>query len=307
MEILLELQRIINESKVPAITLQQAKDKDLFGPVYHGTDESGRDNIAKHGFKVIMNREDARHGYPDQAYYGGLPPPIHHLGYGVYFTTVKSIGKKFNQDSVKGLEQYYLDVPRLEVINFAAPRTMMKWWQENGYDFDPSVKDRTAERIRATKNMTDQLSSKYDAILFKGKTIHKVLDGNQICVFNPSGKVFRVDNSNVQDVEMGAKVKFSMSLEEAKKLILKNVNTIRKNINPDAMLSMDDIKVEEDDKNFWIVSNILYVPKDPKNWGTIVNTRDNPHGLYKKSFDIKWKKGGTQYGYLEPMLELYNR
>jgi len=304
MKILLELQQIINESKVPSITLQQAKDNNLFGPVYHGTDESGRDKIAKDGFRVIMNRKDARHGYPDQPYYGRLPPPIHHLGYGVYFTTVKAIGKKFNDNSTKGLEQYYLDIPNLEVINFAAPRTMMKWWQENGYDFDPSVKDREAERIRATKKMTDNLASKYDAVLFKGKTIHKVLDGNQICVFDPSNKIYRIDNSSIQDIEVGAKVRFSMDLDEAKKLILKNINTIRQKVNPSGMLSMDDITVREE-KDFWNISNILHVPKDPKNWGTIIDSRSSPKGLYNISFDIKWKKGGTKFGYLKPMLELH--
>lgn len=204
---------ILRES-VPGISKQEAIDRKLFGPVYHGTTEGAREEIAQNGFRIAYGEWDRSNGYRVSNYAMGLPAPIHHLGFGVYFTTVRAIAKKFNGQTTKGLREYYLDVPRLEVINFASPDTMMKWWIANGYDFRwdgepdfrrPGVE---AERTRATHELTDSLKSRFDAVWFKGKTMYKALDGDQICVYDPA-RIFVVDQAMSKPMDVGSRVKFN--------------------------------------------------------------------------------------------------
>lgn len=193
----------INES-LNVTTEQEASDRGLFGPVYHGSSPENLANIRKDGFRVIRSGGDKSHGYPDEEYGStGYPPPVDHLGFGVYFTTVKSIGKKFNNNSVRGLVKFYLDVPRLEDINFGVPKTMMKWWIANGYNIDEGI-----GQIKATENLTTQLSSRYDAVWFKGKGMYTLLDGDQVCVYDPT-KIYVVDNSSVSGFDLGATVMHS--------------------------------------------------------------------------------------------------
>jgi hypothetical protein len=54
-------------------------------------------------------------------------------------------------------------------------------------------------RVKATIKMTENLKQKYDAVWFKGKGIRRLLDGDQICVYNPD-KIYLFDQSlNPQD------------------------------------------------------------------------------------------------------------
>lgn len=198
---------------VNKISPQEAINRGYFGPVYHGTNEYNREKIEKDGFKVFIGNprsENVTHGYELSNYWDGKPAPIHHLGFGVYLTTVKAIGKKFNNNSLKGLKSYYIDAPRIETINFGSPRNMMKWWVENGYDMpqvsnfaDPKV---VSQRLKATKNMTNHLKSNYDAVWFKGKGITTLLDGDQIVVFDPK-RIYEVDQKLATGLEIGGKVK----------------------------------------------------------------------------------------------------
>lgn len=184
------------------ISLQEAKDRKLFGPVYHGTTDDGRQRIREDGFRP-GGAEDSRHGYPNQPYAPGLPPaPQHHLGYGVYLTTSRTIAKQYNGGTERGLVSYYLDVPRLETINFSAAGTMMKWWQRNGYDGDLARTDRVA----ATEKLTQSLSSRFDAVWFKGKGLTRLLDGDQICCYDPS-RIYEIDPKLSSGCDAGAKVR----------------------------------------------------------------------------------------------------
>lgn len=189
---------LLNE--VTRIGFNVVQDKKLFGPVYHGTTPESIVGILQTGFRVTIGapREgDTRHGYPLKEYGDtGYPPPIHHLGYGVYFTTNKNIAKDYN---VQGkLYEFYLDAPRLEVINFGVPRTMMKWWRDNGYDMPPlkDVDPNQAEqlRIQATINLTNNLRSKYDAVHFKGKGLYHLLDRDQVCVYDQN-RIYLFDSA----------------------------------------------------------------------------------------------------------------
>ena len=194
----------------------EARKRGYFGPVYHGTSPENRDKIQSEGFRVFVGIErsdDVRHGYPASSYALDRPAPVHHLGFGIYFTTAKAIAKKFNNDSLRGLKTYYLDIPRLETINFGSPNTMMKWWMENGYDI-PIVYGKEAKtnqsvdklRLRYTKKLTKELKQKYDAVWYKGKGLYKLLDGDQVCVFDPK-RIYEIDSSLSTGWEIGSKVK----------------------------------------------------------------------------------------------------
>lgn len=201
--------------KQKKISLQEAIDRKMFGPVYHGTTPEGRKGIEEEGFYFeyggMSKTGGTRHGYGQTNYHDGIPAPVHHLGYGVYLTTVKSIAKRFNNNSEKGLKTYYIDTDKILTINFAAHRTMMKWWQENGYDMPPVFPSNyTPEEIEylrseSTVRLTQNLSAKYDAVWFKGKTLYKALDGDQIVVFDPS-IIYEIDSSLSKGLEIGAKV-----------------------------------------------------------------------------------------------------
>lgn len=211
---------ILTEEKVPKISLQQALDSKLFGPVYHGTSAEARDKIAMDGFKIPIGRERSgavANGFETSNYSGGIPAPIHMLGFGVYFTTVKNIAKQFSGGTLRGLKVYYLDAPRMETINFGSPGNMMKWWMKNGYDYkvsplttfgNPTSNLRIIgdERLRATINMTKELSSKLDAVWYEGKGFYKLLDGDQVCVFDTS-KIYEIDMSLAKGFDVGAKVR----------------------------------------------------------------------------------------------------
>lgn len=200
---------------IPTVSLQQVHEKKLFGPVYHGTTPEKMKHILEKGFTFYTTTKDmnaeVRNGYPWLAYYQGIPPPIHHLGFGVYFTTSKAIAQRFNLGSGAGLYEFYLDIPNMETINFGANKTMMQWWIANGYDKDLALNSSAlaeGNRVKATQLLTQNLSSKYDAVWFKGKGIKRLLDGDQICVYDTS-RIYVLDKrkSNINKGEIGSKVR----------------------------------------------------------------------------------------------------
>lgn len=190
------------------ISPQEAVDRGMFGPVYHGTSQDKHELIDKEGFKVFVGHERdgaVTHGYLDNQYAMGYKPPIHHLGYGVYFTTSKTIAKEYNKGTTKGLTPYYLDVNNIETINFGSPNKMMQWWIDNGFDAE-LAKTGAQGRVDATIKLTNNLKSKYDAVWFKGAGgFKRLLDGDQIVVYDPN-KIYRIDNTLVKDMEIGSKV-----------------------------------------------------------------------------------------------------
>lgn len=210
---------ILTEELKP-ISPQEARDKHFFGPVYHGATSDKLEKINVQGFKIPVGHErsgDVSHGYEMGGYgYGSIPAPIHHLGFGVYFTTVKTIAKQFSEGNPK-IGPYFLDIPRVETINFGSPNTMMKWWIENGYDYKRTPETTFGsgktdlylireERMRATLHLTETLKSKYDAVWFKGKGMRgRLLDGDQVVVFDPN-RIYKVDKSLVKPGEIGSKV-----------------------------------------------------------------------------------------------------
>jgi hypothetical protein len=208
------LKGLLFESKLKLIdeelkttSLQKAIDSKFFGPVYHGTTQERLKSIQDKGFEIYIGSDregNIRNGYPNQGYsQSSTPPPIHHLGYGIYFTTKKSIAKNFNDNSMKGIKPYYLDVSRLETVNFASPKKMMDWWISNGYDPELAKVD----RVKATINLTNTLKNKFDAIWFKGTggLNYKVLDGDQIVVFDTS-RIYSIDDKLNIGKNIGATV-----------------------------------------------------------------------------------------------------
>jgi len=216
------LESLIRED-MKRISWQQAQDNKFFGPVYHGTSQENREKIDREGFKVFVGHErsgEISHGYEADDYSGGIPAPIHHLGYGIYFTTSYKNAKQFNFGSGGGLKTYYLDIPNMETINFGSPNTMMKWWLAKGYDYNKNLiifdKSDTVygenkhlkiqqERIRATIAMTKYLKWHYDGVWFKGKGIHRLLDGDQVVVFD-ADNIYQIDKLLIKKGEVGSKV-----------------------------------------------------------------------------------------------------
>jgi len=78
----------------------------------------------------------------------------------------------------------------------------MNWWVSNGYDCELAKQD----RVSATRQLTQVLASQYDAMLFKGMGLRRLLDGNQLCVYNPS-ILRRIDKTLAKAGEIGSKVR----------------------------------------------------------------------------------------------------
>ncbi len=285
----------INEKKdfqnfnIQKITSQEAKDRGMFGIVYHGTTEENWENIKKNGFKIEY--DTPRNSY-DEKTYGNteLFPPIHHLGYGVYFTTKKAIGMAYNKGTSKNLYKFYLDIPNICEINFGVERTMMKWWNDNGFDKISNNKDILKDRMKATIKMTDVLKNKYDAVWFKGKGYSgRLLDGDQICVYDTS-KIYLLDDSNVIGYNIGAKVE---RLEDKIGHKYSYVNGV-----------------------FEPISNYIEIPKgmkgvitDKHSIGEQTKNFKNDDGLgyfygCDYGYSVKWNKGGTEGNVREKDMKL---
>jgi hypothetical protein len=193
---------------IQRISPQEAHDRRMFGPVYHGTAQI--EQIRREGFRFERGGQPRSgftvHGMTASHMVGGeyalgFPPPIHWLGYGVYFTTSPKSASQYGTGIKRDIGPYWLDVPRLETINFGAPRTMMNWWLHNGFDGHLALID----RIAATERMTDYLAGLYDAVWFKGKGLRTLLDGDQVCVYDPA-RIYCEDRALAGEMEIGSKV-----------------------------------------------------------------------------------------------------
>lgn len=276
-------------AEVQQIGYQDVEQNKLFGPVYHGTTEENMSKILQTGFRsqsTLPRTGETRHGYEFSDYSGGIPMPIHHLGFGTYFTTVKNIAIDYNQGSSKGLKAFFLNVPRFETINFGSPNTMMKWWRIHGYDM-PSIstlKEKSQQEIdamwiSATQKLTDNLKSQFDAVWFKGKGIRRLLDGDQICVYDPS-KIYLLNKElNLKDSYLvGDRVKIK-NVPVAASIVSKRssslINSIDKLLNYKSQF-VYNVKISSADvekiKSFYEESLIEFLLKD-KNFEDLMQTR----------------------------------
>jgi hypothetical protein len=250
------------------ISLSEALGRQMFGPLYHGTDEAGRSSIDESGFTIVDPEDPKRkHGYEAAGSYlsrTGTPPPIHHLGIGAYLTTKKPIAKDFAGGTTKGMKTYYVDAPDMVTINFGSENTMMKWWKQNGYDFDrlaASGMDVQKARIEATRHLTAELS-KHGAVWYKGKGMYKLLDGDQVCIYDPS-LIYEIDRkASSGKLEPGAKVKRKSDGMTGEILSVNN--------NVDRIRSVLDSR-EPGKLHPWLKPDA------------------------KSILTVKWKKGGTDY------------
>jgi len=289
---MITLKSLLTE-EVKKISLQTAIDKKMFGPVYHGTTSDSREKIDREGFKVFIGNDrsgDVVNGFQTSDYYGGIPAPIHMLGFGVYFTTSKTIAKKFFHGTLAGNKTYFIDAPHLETINFGSPRTMMKWWMENGYDYKISpdttfggtrtdwggtkntLPEIQRERLRATINLTNQLKEKYEAVWYNGKGMYRLLDGDQVCVYDPNN-IYQMDKSLIQPGEIGSRVRAAIDID---------------------LYNRGEIAV-------------------PKGTVGIITHKEQPNEFQKWAegstyvYRVKFDKGGHQYNLLDKHIEPYVR
>ncbi len=306
---------IIKEAIVPIISPQQARD--MFGPMYHGTNQNLADIIST-GFNAKYSVPSSKllgfsdtpvgpsHGYSLSGYgFTGISAPIHHLGFGSYFTTVKSIAKAFSGGSMAGQRAFYLDSDRICKINFGSANTMMKWWRENGYDMTAEeTRNRDIKAwIRATGNLTRKLRKDYDAVWFLGKSIHRLLDGDQVCVYNTK-LISVVYPKLATGLEIGAQVTHTQEIPSRYRG--SNVFYID-NLKPDDYGSAGKLPgwkgvfradTEESDRKIGR-HPIHFIP--PSNMiGIIKDIRDN-------MYDIKWQKGGVRYNYRPEEIKPYKK
>jgi hypothetical protein len=78
---------------------------------------------------------------------------------------------------------------------------MMKWWLKNGYPAELAKTD----RVTATKVLTDNLKSRFDAVYHKGGGWKKLDIGPQVVVYDPS-RIYRTDDSLAKPGEIGSQV-----------------------------------------------------------------------------------------------------
>lgn len=302
---MISLISLLNEEKVTKISFDEAQSKKMFGPIYHGTSPEKRDLIDREGFKVFYS--DARsggtsHGYEISNYYGGIPAPVHHLGFGIYMTTVKAIAKRYNYNSVRGLKIYYADVPRLQTINFGIARTMMDWWLKNGYNYDTKSPEKIfgnpktnlaaikAERYKATIEMTNYLSSRYDAVWFKGKGMNTLLDGDQICIYNPVN-IFELDVS---------------TLFRPEKVVAK-IDIVNDTYNQSGIISKGTkgtIETKDTVKNIisrYDANNLSNNPETKKIRDELIKRWEGATYVYR----IGWETGGYTYNIPDTWVEQY--
>ncbi len=307
---------IITEAAVPAISPQQAKDAKMFGPMYHGTTgdlaeiiaqgfdpkKSIPTGIGKFGFGWVNRPVGTSNGYPLDQYAWGIAAPIHHLGFGSYFTTVKAIAKQYSGGTMKGQRIFYLDSHNIHRINFGSSNTMMKWWKENGYDMtDKETRDRNMEAwIRATMNLTKHLSERYDAVHFLGKGIRKLLDGDQICVYK-TDLVRVIDPKLATGLEVGSKVIHTQEMPSE----YRGRNSVYIDDVPSAgpgWKGVYDVERAEEAKATGREPYAFHVIPPPGMWGIITDVRDNPH--HGTMYDVKWQRGGVRHNYKENELKI---
>jgi DNA topoisomerase-1 len=311
------------QGKVPTISMQQALDRNMFGPVYHGTAFDIR-KIVEEGFDADRSIPTGHrslyggggrpigssNGYNFTPYALGIAPPVHHLGFGVYFSKSKAAAQSYNGGSAKNLPMFFIDAPDMEEINFGAPNTMMKWWLKNGYDMTAEATQKLDFQawVEATRHLTENLR-KHGAVYFKGKSeIYKALDGDQICVYDPS-HIYMVDPNMSAGFEVGAKVTCKQEIPANYQREGVLLDTVRATDSGSAgkvgwkavfrAVDFDGKPVEREHMYplHWIP------PANVK--GVIISRHDlDPKfnaswGGAKWTFAIKWQKGGTQYNYTE--------
>jgi hypothetical protein len=306
------------EARLNVISKHDAIERKMFGPVYHGVaTEEIRKKINDEGFKIGGLEVGKSNGFQmDKTVGYVVPPPHDFLGFGVYLTTVKAIAKMFNGDSTKGLSEYYIDAPRLETINFGSTNTIMRWWMQNGYDFKwPAGKPHYdgishAAWMRSTQNLTDTLKSKWDAVWYKGKGMRKLLDGDQVCVYDPS-RIYRVDPSLSAGTDIGSKVTHNQQIIYSDEYIQEHHLEIRKTDDWTLVVRPAGQWPDGRERSEYIMH---YIPPVGMK-GIVVGHREMGPMVSKDQFnprfgnqathwiEVKWQRGGVKYNYIDAELE----
>jgi hypothetical protein len=268
------------------------------------------EDIIKTGFDVERSSMTASNGYRLEPYRPlSIAAPMHHLGFGAYFTTVKAIAKKFAGGTMKGMRTFYLDSNRIEKINFGSANTMMRWWQQNGYDMTAEATQRGDYRawMEATRKLTETLRSRCDGVHYLGKSMYRLLDGDQVCVYDPS-LIRVVDPTLATGLEVGSRVTHNQSFPE----LFRHTNRYYLDvIKPDDAgrlpVGWSGIFKHYDEAELALRQsrNLGRYPQHvipPANVvGVIQAVRPKPNGGFY--YEVKWPKGGSQHNYTADELQ----
>ncbi len=183
----------------------------------------------------------------------------------------------------------------------------MRWWMENGYDMTAeATKNRDVKAwIKATGNLTRNLRQNYDAVWFLGKGIRKLLDGDQVCVYNTK-LICVVEPKLATGLEIGAKVTHTQQLRDD--YVGRNVLYVD-DLKPDDFRSAGNLagkgwrgvyRADTEDSDNKVGRYPIHFIPPPGMVGTIVEKRG-------ESFDVKWQVGGVRYNYHASELEPFKR
>ena len=315
----MKLRDIITEEAILALSRQAAINDKMFGPVYHGT-PNDIDTILAQGFSVDRSvptgvyrdrpMGENTNGFPLTAYAWGIAAPVHFLGFGVYFTTIKAIAKRFNGDTSRGLREFYIDTQSIITINYGSPNTIMKWWVDNGYDMTvEETRNRDVKAwIRATRNLTETLKGKCSAVWYKGKGIRKLLDGDQIAVFDP--QIIRIiDKKLSSGTDVGAKVVYdhtatSPLLAGRNDVYIADIKGDDRYVGWQGVFRAIDF--DGNDIPTGTGHPLLYIPP-PGMTGIVMKKYPVPERLQGERgpwyIEVKWQRGGTKLNYSEAELK----
>lgn len=296
--------------KIRKLSPQKIADAGYHGPIFHGSPQLPQ--ILEEGFKIQIPTGTKRqmgihiltgcaHGYQFEEYDQGTPPPIHHLGLGVYLTNSKAVAKEFSYKApgYTNPPRFFLNSKRILQINFGSPKRMMKWWKDHGYN---PPKDILQSRdfnawLKATKNLTQTLRAQYDAVWFTNRGLYKLLDGAQICVFRPNLIVLE-DPSKAKPFELGSEITHNQTTPLLEKKPPENT--------PDRELKLKPHPNKEgwreiiwEDRSY-----TLHQIPPPNLKGKIVHITVPPKGAqFPTRYTISWKKGPTINNYLKEELQ----
>lgn len=316
---------ILTEAAIEPVSLQQAHDAGMFGPFYHGT-TGDLDAMITNGLDPARSIPSDHVGIWDQALgisngytlmgygYTGIAPPIHHLGFGFYGTKAKARAKAFAGGSAKGMRAFFLDSQNIDEINFGSPRTMMRWWMENGYDMTPEATEKRDVRAwkRATMNLTLTLARKFDAVYYLGKGLTTLLDGDQICIYpHAFDKIRVVDPSLSSGLDIGSKVTHTQVVPA----FFKGKNSLYVDeFRPDDFGKAGKLAgtgwrgvFRADDENGKVGRYPIHFIPPPNVVGEITPYQTGTRGDGTRLYSVRWKPGGEMFNYSAEELQPYNR
>jgi hypothetical protein len=202
----------------------------------------------------------------------------------------------------------------------------MRWWLKNGYDMTSEATKHGDWRqwVKSTGNLSRTIRDQYDAVHFLGKGIRKLLDGDQICVYDAS-RIYCINPKLAAGLEIGAKVFHTQAVKPPFDMKQHNQLFVDE-LRPTDFSSIgklagkgwrgifravdhegNDVPRAGIERNGQFIGNMpIHMIPPPDVPGIIMAARKNSM-TGKMMYDVKWAQGGLQHNYeqaeLRPAVE----